>query len=67
MSHKCPREGCTRTVSDQYLMCGPDWRRVPAALQQAVYAAYRGGRGLGSDELAAAQDAAIKAVNARGA
>lgn len=63
MSHKCPRRGCTRRVSDQYLMCGPHWRRVPEPLQEAVYAAYRHRLGLGSEELAAAQDAAIAAVN----
>ena len=63
MSHECPRNGCTRNVSDQFLMCGADWRLVPKPLQRAVYAAYRSGKGLGSPELAAAQDAAIRAVN----
>ena len=63
MSHKCPRNGCRRTVGDAYLMCGPDWKRVPAPLQRAVYAAYKRGAGLGSPELIAAQDAAIRAVN----
>jgi hypothetical protein len=63
VSHQCPRKGCTRTVGDAYLMCGPDWRRVPARLQRAVYAAYGRGAGLGSDELAEAQDAAIRAAN----
>lgn len=63
MSHQCPRNGCTRTVGDTYLMCGPDWRRVPPELQRAVYAAYKRGAGLGSDELLAAQDAAIRAAN----
>lgn len=63
MSHECPRNGCTRTVSDAYLMCSGDWRLVPVALQRAVYGAYRRGAGLGSDEPLAAQDAAIKAVN----
>jgi hypothetical protein len=63
VSHQCPRNGCTETVGDSHLMCGPDWRRVPARLQRAVYAAYRRGAGLGSEELAAAQDAAIRSVN----
>lgn len=63
MSHECPRNGCTRTVDDARLMCGPDGKLVPPALQRAVYAAYRRGAGLGSDELFAAQDAAIRAVN----
>jgi len=65
MSHECPRKGCTRSVSDQFLMCGPDWRLVPPALQRGVYAAYKRGQGLGSQELAAAQDAVIAAVNER--
>jgi hypothetical protein len=63
MSHKCPRKGCTRTVSDQHLMCGPDWSQVPSPLQAVVYAAYKRGAGRGSPELAQAQDAAIKAVS----
>ena len=63
MSHQCPRNGCGRTVGDQFLFCGPDWRRIPPKLQRAVYAAYRRGAGLGSPELAEAQDAAIRAVN----
>lgn len=63
MSHECPRNGCTRTVGDQYLMCPADWRRVGPALQRAVYAVYRRGAGVGSDELLAAQEAAIAAVS----
>lgn len=66
MSHKCPRDGCTRTVRDEFLMCGPDWKLVPLALQRAVYAAYRRGKGLGSPELLNAQAAAIRAVNGGG-
>ena len=48
MSHQCPRNGCTRTVGDRILMCGPDWKRVAPELQRAVYAAYRRGAGVGS-------------------
>ena len=62
MSHTCPRRGCTRTVSDDRLMCGPDWWRVPKPLQASVYAAYKRGAGLGSEELRAAQDAAVQAA-----
>jgi hypothetical protein len=65
MSHECPRNGCTRTVDDARLMCGPCWRLVPAPLQLAVYTAYRHGEGLYSAELLAAQHAAIRAVNDR--
>jgi hypothetical protein len=67
MSHICPRDGCTRTVGDAYLMCPGDWRRVPSYLQRAVYVAYGRGAGLGSEALAAAQDAAIAAVNGKAA
>jgi hypothetical protein len=63
MSHQCPRNGCTRTVDDTRLLCGPDWKLVPDHLQRAVYAAYKRGKGLGSPQLAAAQDAAVRAVN----
>jgi hypothetical protein len=63
MSHQCPRNGCTRTVGDAYLMCDPHWRRVPPELQRAVYAAYKRGAGLGSAELLAAQVAAVSAAN----
>lgn len=63
MSHQCPRSGCRRTVGDRLLMCGGCWRLVPVPLQRAVYAAYKRGAGLGSPELIAAQDAAIRVVN----
>lgn len=61
--HQCPTRGCQRQVDDSKLMCGPHWRLVPRVLQDAVYAAYRGGRGLGSDELFEAQIAARDHVN----
>lgn len=63
VTHECPRNGCTRRVGDSYLMCGPDWKRVPVPLQRAVYAAYKRGKGIGSPQLLAAQEAAIAAVN----
>lgn len=63
MTHKCPADGCEKVLPDRLLLCADDWRRVAPALQRAVYAAYRRGAGLGSGELLAAQDAAIRAVN----
>lgn len=63
MSHQCPRNGCARVVPDSRLMCAADWRQVPKPLQRAVYATYNRGKGLGSPQLLAAQDAAIRAVN----
>jgi hypothetical protein len=50
-------------VPDHLLMCGPDWRLVPAPIARAVYTAYDRGAGLGTPELIAAQTAAIRAVN----
>lgn len=63
MTHLCPARTCPREVPDHLLMCGIHWRLVPAPLGRAVYAAYDRGDGLGSAELLAAQDAAIRAVN----
>lgn len=63
-SHVCPVIGCAYRVPDHLLMCSADWHRVPPRLQRKVYAAYRGGEGLGTPELADAQAAAIAAVNA---
>lgn len=63
MAHECPAGDCTETVPDERLMCPADWRLVPKPHQGAVYRAYDRGAGLGSDALAAAQDAAIRAVN----
>lgn len=63
MTHLCPARKCPREVPDHLLMCGIHWRMVPAPLGRAVYAAYDHGAGLGSAELTAAQDAAIRAAN----
>jgi hypothetical protein len=62
-THECPRTGCSRTVRDQFLMCSDDWALVPPPLQRSVYAAYKRGKGIGSPQLLAAQEAAIRAVN----
>ncbi|MBO0816563.1 MAG: hypothetical protein J2P30_15655 [Actinobacteria bacterium] len=68
MTHICPARGCPRRVPDHLLMCGIDWRRVPAPLQRAVYDAYDHGagmliNGLPGPALMRAQNAAIAAVN----
>ena len=63
LMHPCPVGGCvSRPLPVAILMCPPHWRMVPKALQRAVYAAYRGGRGLGTPALARAQREAIDAV-----
>lgn len=61
--HVCPIGPCFTQVSDRLLMCGPHWAKVPAPVQRDVYAAYRGGAGLGSPELFDAQLAAIRSVH----
>ena len=65
MSHRCPARGCEAVVSDVHLMCRTDWYRVPRPLRIAVLRAYADGRGLRTEELRHAQDAAIRAVNRR--
>jgi hypothetical protein len=62
MTHQCPAKGCTRTVPNHLLMCGPHWHMVPKPLQSDVWAAYYGA-GVGSIELLDAQSEAIYAVN----
>lgn len=65
MSHHCPVPGCAAAgLPDSLLMCRRDWARVARPLQRAVYAAYKGGEGRGTPELARAQDAAIRAATA---
>jgi alkylhydroperoxidase family enzyme len=65
VSHACPARGCSETVADDKLLCWTDWRRVPPALQQAVYAAWNGGRGAGTPEHRAACAAATDAASHR--
>ena len=44
-THACPIRGCTAFgLRRDYLMCWRHWRRVPRALQHAVYAAWNGGQ-----------------------
>lgn len=48
MPHQCPRNGCSTEVPDNRLACGRDWYQVPLRLRQAVYSAWRQGRGIGT-------------------
>jgi hypothetical protein len=50
-------------VPFEKLMCPTHWRRVPEALQQAVYGAWKRGAGAGSSEHTKACVDAIAAVN----
>lgn len=45
MSHPCAIPTCPRPAKDQQLMCWPHWRRVPRALNKAIFETYRGGMG----------------------
>jgi hypothetical protein len=43
VSHACPIAGCERPAKDYQLMCWPHWRRVPRALNKAIFETYRNG------------------------
>ena len=60
----CPIKGCAAHAKPNQQMCRPHWRRVPKALNHAVFDTYRNMR---ADPAAyrQARDAAIAAVNAR--
>jgi hypothetical protein len=73
----CPIKGCTAHAKPNQLMCWPHWRRVPKALNHAVFDTFRawesarrrdpGGR-IMSEVTAAyrqARDAAVAAVEAK--
>jgi hypothetical protein len=62
MSHTCPARGCPSRVGDDMLMCRKHWFMAPASLRADVWRAYRR-HGVGSEELADAQLAAIAAVD----
>jgi hypothetical protein len=65
MTHPCAIPGCERPAKDQQLMCWPHWRRVPRALNWAVFDTYRAMSGGGIEAVRnyqQARDAAIAAV-----
>lgn len=41
MAHACAIPGCGRSAKNGQLMCWPHWRRVPRALNRAVFDTYR--------------------------
>jgi hypothetical protein len=63
MTHPCPARRCGVELPDHLLMCPPHWGLVPRELQQAVYACYDHGAGVGTLGLMRAQSAAIRAAN----
>lgn len=64
IGNPCPVRGCARLAKPHQLMCWPHWRRVPKALNHAVFDTFRN---LRSDPQAyrEARDAAIAAVEAK--
>jgi hypothetical protein len=62
MSHPCPINGCSRPAKDGQLMCWPHWRRVPRALNHAVFETYRNLRA-DPEAYRQARDEAIRVVN----
>lgn len=64
MSHPCPINGCTRPAKDNQLMCWPHWRRVPKALNKAIFETYRiASRTRDWTEYRSNRDEAIRIVN----
>lgn len=43
MSHPCRVPDCLKPAKDGQLMCWPHWRRVPRALNRAIFDTYRNG------------------------
>ncbi len=43
MGHPCRIPTCPRLAKDGQLMCWPHWRRVPRALNRAIFETYRNG------------------------
>lgn len=64
-NHRCPATGCGVHMPTSLLMCRQHWALVPKPLQRAVYTAWAGGKGAGSEGHRQAIDAAIQAVNAQ--
>lgn len=61
--HQCPIDSCQVEVAARRLMCVRHWAMVPGPLGTAVYAAWKQGRGAGTEEHIAAMQAAIDAVH----
>lgn len=65
----CPVKGCAAHAKPGQLMCWPHWRRVPKALNHAVFDTYRAWqrdpRHDTQSSYRQARDAAIAAVEAK--
>lgn len=40
---ECPIDNCERQRKDHQMMCWPHWRRVPRALNKAIFDTYANG------------------------
>jgi hypothetical protein len=60
----CPVKGCPARAKPNQLMCWHHWRRVPKALNHAVFDTYRNLRN-DPNAYREARDAAIAAVEAK--
>lgn len=60
----CPVKGCTAHAKPRQLMCWPHWRRVPKALNRAVFETFANLRN-DVDAYRQARGAAIAAVEAK--
>ncbi len=64
LGNPCPVAGCTRHAKPHQLMCWPHWRRVPKALNRAVFDTFANLR-RDPDAYRQARAAAIAAVEAK--
>ena len=62
-THPCPVRGCGVPVDADRLTCPPDWRRVPKAVQRALWVAWDDGCGAGTPAHRAAMRLGIAAAN----
>lgn len=64
LGNQCPVNNCKAFAKPNQLMCWSHWRRVPKALNHAVFETYRNIRA-DPGAYRQARDAAIAAVNAK--
>jgi hypothetical protein len=62
MSHPCRIPDCVRPAKDGQLMCLPHWRRVPRALNRAIFDTYANGP---RDAYRANVDEAVRVIQAK--
>jgi hypothetical protein len=60
MSHQCPGPECTAEIPATMLACRRHWYQVPKVIRDAVWWAWDGGFGAGSEAHRAAMHEAIR-------